>query len=76
MKVTKEQIGAYLQAVKAIADAIREAGRMGIGEGILYSALMGVMSLDAFERTVGHLTSAGLVRREAGRKLVWCGPAE
>lgn len=71
--VSEQQMGAYLRAVKALADAIKESGPMGIGAGVLYAAVMRVMSLDAFERTIGLLTSAGLVRRERSSLLVWTG---
>lgn len=74
--VTKEQVQAYVQAMKALADAIRDSGPMGIGAGVLYSAVMGVMSLDAFERSIGLLTSAGLVKRERSSLLVWVEPAQ
>ena len=73
MTVTKEQIGAYLRTVKAVADAIRAAGRMPAGP--LYATLMGVMSLDAFERMIGQLVGAGLVQRE-NNVLTWIGPKE
>lgn len=65
-----------MQAVKALADAIKESGPMGIGAGVLYSAVMRVMSLDAFERTIGLLTSSGLVRRERSSLLVWTGETQ
>lgn len=71
--ITQQQVVAYLRGVTAIADAIRESGAYGIGAGVLYSAVMRVMSLDAFDRTIGLLTSAGLVRRERSSLLVWTG---
>lgn len=74
--VSQEQIGAYLQAVKALADAIKESGPMGIGAGVLYAAVMRIISLDAFERTIGLLRSSGLVRRERSSLLVWSGDTQ
>jgi hypothetical protein len=72
MKPTPEQIRAYIQTVKAIADTIKELGQ--VPAGTLYAQLMSLMSLDAFERTIGQLTGAGLVRREPSHLLVWIGP--
>lgn len=72
--ITPEQVSAYMRTVHALADAIKESGPRGIGAGVLYAAVMRVMSLDAFERTIGLLTSAGLVRRERSSLLVWVEP--
>lgn len=74
--ITPEQVNGYVQTVKAIADAIKESGPRGIGLGVLYSAVMRIMSLDAFERTIGLLTSAGLVSRERSSLVVWIGPVQ
>lgn len=74
--ITQDQVRAYVETVKAIADAIREAGPGGIGMGVLYSAVMRFISLDAFERTIGLLTSGGLVRRERSSLLVWIAPVQ
>lgn len=72
--VTQNQVNGYIQVVKALADAIKEAGPMGIGAGELYAVAMRAMSLDAFERTIGLLTKAGLVKRERSHLLVWVEP--
>jgi hypothetical protein len=73
--VTKEQVGAYLQVVKAIADGIRDAGPLGIGEGPIYEMVCGIMSLDAFERTIGILTRSGLIKRQ-DHCLTWIEPVQ
>jgi len=74
--VTKEQVSAYLQVIKALADAIKEAGPLGIGVGVLYAACSSMMSLDAFERSLGVLTGSGLVRRDGNHCLTWIEPAQ
>lgn len=73
--IPREQLWAYIRALKALADSIRDAGPQGIGAGVLYAAMMNVMSLDAFDRTIGLLTSSGLIRKERTNLLVWCAPA-
>ena len=68
---TREQVGAALRVVQAVADTIREVGRAPMGT--LYAGLMTAgCSYGQFERIVSILTGAGLVRRE-GDCLVWVG---
>lgn len=74
--VTKEQVGAFLQIIKALADAIKQSGPLGIGAGVLYASVMSVMSMDAFERSIGYLTGAGLVKRDGQHCLTWIGPVQ
>lgn len=59
---------ALLRGAKALGDAIRELGRVPAGN--LYAAVMGKMSLPAFERMIEALVSADLVVRQ-GDMLVW-----
>lgn len=73
--MTREEIQAVMGTVKAVADAIQEAG--SIPAGHLYALLMGHgCSLRSFEYLIGLLTSSEngkpLVRRE-GDMLVWNG---
>lgn len=57
--VTREQVTAYLDAIKAVADAIKELGE--VPSGILYAQLMNHLSLEQYDKIIGHLKSAGLV---------------
>lgn len=71
--VTKEEIAAVIRAVAAIAEAIRDLGR--VPSGHLYAQVMGVLSLDNYTIAIDHLERAKLVRRE-GHELIWTGPAK
>lgn len=73
MKPTKEQIQAYILAVRAIADAIKELKQ--VPAGTMYATLMSKMSLEAFDRIIGHLIDAGVVKRHDSHLLEWIGPA-
>jgi hypothetical protein len=68
---TKEQVAAGVQAVAAIAEAIRGLGEVPSGK--LYALVCGTLSLEAYERTVGLLKRAGLVE-ERNHLLTWVGP--
>ena len=67
--LTKEEIKAGLETVRAVADAIRELKQVPAGH--LYANLMHVMNLDSFEKVVGMLIKAGLVRRDDSHLLHW-----
>lgn len=69
--VSNDQVRAWLQTVKAFADAIREAGPGGIGKGSLYAMAVHVMDLATFEKMISLLTSSGMVRQEPSFRLVW-----
>lgn len=66
---TKEQIGAALNMVRAVADSIRELKR--VPSGTLYAQVMGVMSIQEYEWIIARLVGAGLVRKESN-ELIWC----
>ena len=68
---TKQEIGAAITAIKAIADAIRELGE--VPSGHLYAHLMGKMSLADYNKVIGILKGATLVS-ESGNLLKWTGP--
>lgn len=70
MTPRQSQIDAYLRAIRAIADAIREAGR--IPSGTLYAMLMSKIDLTTYERIIGHLTGAGVVASR-NHELIWIG---
>ena len=67
---TPQEVKAGIRVVKAVAEAIREAGR--IPSGHLYALLCGVTDLAGYEQIIGILVNAGLVRK-AGHELVWVG---
>lgn len=55
----------------AISETLREMGE--VPSGLLYSLLMGRMSLTQYEETIGTLKRAGLVA-ESNHVLRWVGP--
>jgi hypothetical protein len=69
--MTTEQVHAGLKSVIAVAETIRELGR--VPSGHLYARLMGVLSMDAYERIIAILMKQGLVQRTAAHELVWVG---
>ena len=70
---TKQMIGAELNLIRIVADAIREIGSVPSGQ--LYAYLMGHMSLSQYQSIIGTLKKAELVR-ESNNVLVWIGPKE
>lgn len=70
-EVTKAQLGAGVQAVAAIAEAIRGLGE--VPNGHLYAQVCGTLSLETYGRILGILKGAGLVS-EDGNLLRWVGP--
>lgn len=73
MKLTKEDIAAGLEVIRAVADAIRELKRVPSGE--LYVQLVGTGKLDLAQYTkiVDILKRAGLVT-EVNHELIWQEP--
>jgi hypothetical protein len=65
---TKEEIRAAVDTMAAVAEAIRELG--SVPSGHLYARLMGHMSLETYEKIVGTLKGAGLVKEES-HLLTW-----
>jgi hypothetical protein len=70
---TTAQVKAALDVTLALADAIRELG--AIPSGKLYVLVMGMMSIESYEKAIALLTSAGLVKNE-GNLLTWIGGAK
>ncbi len=62
---------AALAIVQAIADTIREVGR--IPSGHLYAQVMAHVSFNDYSGTIRLLSDAGLVRETAAHELVWIG---
>lgn len=71
-RASKDQVKAAFTMVAAVAEAVREAGR--IPSGTLYAALMGKVDLAGYEKLVGILKGAGLVE-ERSHELIWIGPS-
>jgi hypothetical protein len=59
--------------VLAVAEAIEGLGR--VPSGHLYAQLMGHMSLETYEKIIGVLIGAKMVRKETSHELVWIGPS-
>ena len=68
----KAKIKAALDAVRTVADAIREQKRVPSGK--LYAIVMPHLSLEFYEKIIGTLKRAGLVREE-NFELIWVEPA-
>lgn len=69
--ITKPQIKAAVNAIIAMAEAIRELKQ--VPSGTLYAHLMGVMSIEQYESLLGTLINAGLVRKDQSHMLTWIG---
>jgi len=70
--MNKEQLSAGLKTVLAVAQAIRELGT--VPSGHLYARLMGVLSLDQYNKIIDILKKQGLVV-EAHHELKWVEPS-
>jgi len=70
MSTTKEQIGAAIQAVAAIGQAIMEL--KSVPSGVLYAQICSKMSLNDYESAIRLLVKAGVVE-EKGHVLTWIG---
>jgi hypothetical protein len=68
---TKAQIVAAVEIVRLVAESIRLAGSLPSGN--LYAQVMGVLTLDQYDRIIGILTRAGLVRLTSAHVLEWVG---
>ena len=69
--ITAKQITAYLNTVKAVADAIKEVGE--VPSGSLYAMLIEHLTLEQYNRIIGHLKTAGVVV-EKNNVLYWQEP--
>ena len=68
---THEQLRAGIDALLALAEAVRALG--SVPSGVLYAHVMGTMTLAAYEKAVATLNGAGLVAEE-NHVLRWTGP--
>ena len=71
-KPTADELKSGFQALKAIADAIRELGEVPAGH--LYANLQGHLTIGNFEKAIGILKNAGLVRESNAHLLTWMEP--
>ena len=62
---------AALNAVKALADAIRELGR--VPSGHLYASIMASVSLESYQAMLDILKRADLVSEDCSHELRWIG---
>jgi phosphoribosylamine-glycine ligase len=58
----EEKMKAAVQIMKAVAEAIKEAG--SIPSGHLYAQLMGKMSLGSYEKMIDAMQRMGIIRVE------------
>jgi len=66
---TKEKVAAAINMVKAVADAIKDLGR--VPSGTLYAALMpSGIAIDEYNGIIGILKRASIIREEY-HELVW-----
>jgi hypothetical protein len=70
--VTKDEVRAALGVLMAVSETIRDLGE--VPSGVLYSQLMGAVSLSAYEKIIGTLKGAKLVEETPGHLLRWVGP--
>lgn len=75
VQARREEVEAYLVICRAVADAVREAGPMGIPSGTVYAACMGTgMSIGQYERIIRILSGpGGVIRINASHLLLWVG---
>lgn len=75
--MSKEQVGAMIQIVAAVGEAIRDLtakGSMrGVPSGHLYARLMAKLSLEQYNSILAILQRQGLVKNE-NHFLTWIGP--
>jgi hypothetical protein len=64
---------AALEIVLVVGDAIKELG--SVPSGHLYAQLMGRMSLDSYNKIIGMLKNAKVIKEE-GHLLTYIGPKE
>lgn len=71
MSISNQEVHAGLNVIRAVADAIKEAGQ--IPSGHLYTAVMNWVDLCGYEKIISILKRAGLVEETPGHLLKWKG---
>jgi hypothetical protein len=72
-QITPTQIRAAVGATLAVAEAIRELGRVPAGE--FYARICGSVDLPTFTKILDILKGAGVLEERA-HELIWTGPAK
>ena len=72
--VTKREVAAAVEAVAAVAEAIRELGSVPSGHLYAASVMPAGIELATYERILGILKGAGLVAEDGSHMLTWVGP--
>jgi len=67
--ITKAELHAGLETIKAVADAVRELKR--VPSGTLYATVMGHLSLSGYDKIVQILCNAGVIRKHPDHTLEW-----
>jgi hypothetical protein len=65
---TTDEVSSAINAIKSVADCIKELGQ--VPNGVLYSQLMGVMSLNQYNQIIGILERSGVIENR-NNLLVW-----
>lgn len=74
MPATATNAKAHLAAIKALAEAIHDAGPQGIPSGTLYAAFMAHgISLESYNRLLDAIVRTGLVKVEPSHLVKWVG---
>lgn len=71
-QLAKEEVAAATKILLAVAEAIREAGELGIPSGHLYGALAGQLSGNGYCTMMQLLKREGVIR-EKNHVLYWAG---
>lgn len=73
IELQKRAVRQQIALLQIIAEAVWEAG--SIPSGHLYAAMVGKVTLSAFESLVAQLCRTGLIRQN-GYVLTWTGPCK
>ena len=65
----KRAVRACVAQCQAVAEAIKALG--SVPSGHLYAQLMGHMTLEHYQRIIGHLTDAGVIRVDGSHLIRW-----
>jgi hypothetical protein len=69
--MANQELKAGCEVVRAVAQAIREL--RSVPSGTLYAHVMGRLAFPEYERVIGILKGAGLVRESSDCVLAWIG---
>lgn len=69
---TAQQLKAGQAMILAVAETIRESGECP--SGTIYAALIGRVTLEGYQKILGILKGAGLIRVDASHLIHWIGP--